>query len=73
MKNEWFKECGWVYVPVSWQGALFSLLAFLFCLYVFYVVDQDTPTITDTIFGSFPYWVSAAGILFWIASKTVKK
>lgn len=73
MKNEWFQELGWIYTPISWQGLLLTLAAFLFSVHVFYIVDMESETFFEMIYGVFPYWVSALGILFWIASKTVKK
>jgi ABC-type Mn2+/Zn2+ transport system permease subunit len=70
MKKPWFKEWGWIYRPVSWPGAVLAAIIFLFCVQVFVAVDRRSHSVSDTLYGIFPFWVPALGILLWIAFKT---
>ena len=70
MKTNWFKKAGIVYVPVSIAGVIMYLLTIAFCITVFTAVDRHSHSNTDTLYGIFPYFVSAFTILFWIASNT---
>ena len=70
MKRAWFKELGWIYQPVTWQGWVSTGLAVLFCANVFVAVDRHSHSASDTLYGVFPYWVPAAMILNWLAGKT---
>jgi hypothetical protein len=70
LSEPWFQPLGWVYRPVSSPGwvALFVTLAF--CFQVFQAIDRRSHSASDTLYGVFPYFVCAAGLLNWIASKT---
>jgi hypothetical protein len=70
MKKAWFKEWGWVYRPVSWQGYVLVLLTFIFCLQVFMAIDRFSHSVSDTFYGIFPFVVPALFLLGWVASKT---
>ena len=70
MKTKWFKAWGWIYRPVSWQGGLLVLFALMFCIQVFVAVDRNSHSVSDTLYGVFPYIVPALIVLYWIASKT---
>ncbi len=70
MKTIWFKKSGWVYIPTSVIGVLISLCVVFFCVTVFIAVDRHSHSVSDTLYGIFPYFVSAITILFWIASNT---
>jgi hypothetical protein len=70
MKTYWFKKIGWIYIPISVIGILISLCALIFCVTVFIAVDRHSHSVSDTLYGIFPYFVSAFTILFWIASNT---
>lgn len=61
---------GWVYRPVSWQGLVLALSTEIFCLQVFFVVDQESHYVSDTLYGIFPYFVPSLMLLKWIPSKT---
>lgn len=73
MKKPWFREVGWMYVPVSAAGVVATILVLAFCLQVFLAVDARSHSITDTLYAIFPFVVPSIGILFWVASKTSKK
>ena len=66
----WFKPWGWIYRPTSWQGFLACLVALAFCVQVFIAVDRNSHSVSDTLYGIFPYIVPCLVILYWVASKT---
>lgn len=70
IKQSWFKKFGIIYLPVSIIGYLFYFLAILFCITVFTAIDRNSHSASDTLYGVFPYFVSAFTVLFWIASNT---
>ena len=70
MKFKWFKPWGWIYRPVSWQGVFVVLLALAFCVQVFIAVDQQSHSVSDTLYGIFPYVVPCLILLNWFASKS---
>jgi hypothetical protein len=70
MKRAWFKPWGWIYRPVSWQGIVLMLLSIVFCIQVFIAVDRRSHSVSDTLYGIFPYVVPCLMILNWIASKS---
>ena len=73
MKRRWFKEWGWLYYPVSWQGAAFVLLTLAFWLNVFVAVDRHSHSVSDTFYGIFPYVIPSLLLLLWVASKTSER
>ncbi len=66
----WFKPWGWIYRPVSLAGWLACLFALIFCVQVFVAVDRDSHSVSDTLYGIFPFVVPALMMLNWLASKT---
>lgn len=73
MKKHWFKPFGWIYMPTSWRGFVFTTALAVFCLNVFLAVDMDSHSVADTMYGVFPYVVPAVGIWLWVAGKTSKQ
>lgn len=70
MERNWFKPWGWLYRPISWQGGVLVLLAALFCAQVFVAVDRHSHSVSDTLYGIFPYFIPCLIVLNWVASKT---
>jgi hypothetical protein len=70
MKYPWFKPWGWIHRPVSWQGVVVVLFAAAFCVNVFIAVDRRSHSVSDTLYGIFPFVVPCLLVLEWIASKT---
>lgn len=70
MKSRWFKEWGWFYAPVSAMGWLAMLVTLTFCLNTFAAIDRHSHSVSDTLYGIFPYWVPALLALNWLAAKT---
>lgn len=70
MKTKWFKRIGWFYLPVSVPGAIVCVLAALFCGTVFKAVDANSHSVSDTLYGVFPFFVSTFLLLDWIGGRT---
>jgi hypothetical protein len=70
MKTSWFKRCGWFYLPTSIPGAVVCLFALLFCLTVFRAVDTHSHSVSDTLYGVFPFFVCTFLLLDWIGGRT---
>jgi hypothetical protein len=70
MTRRWFRPWGWIYRPVSWVGVLLVLVGGGFCVQVFVAVDRQSHSVSDTLYGVFPYVVPALMLLYWVASKT---
>ena len=70
MKRQWFKPWGWIYRPISWQGAVLVLSAAVFCVQVFGAVDRNSHSVSDTLYGVFSFVVPCLMLLNWVASKT---
>ena len=70
MKHAWFRTWGWIYRPVAVQGWVVVLVALLFCVNIFLAVDRHSHSVSDTLYGIFPYVVPTFGIVGWIASRT---
>jgi hypothetical protein len=70
MKRRWFAPWGWVYRPVRWQGFALLIPALAFCVQVFVAVDRQSHSVSDTLYGIFPYVVPCLILLYWVASRT---
>ena len=70
MTRAWFKPWGWIYRPASWQAVVLVFLAVVFCVQVFLAVDGRSHSVSDTLYGIFPYVVPCLILLHWIASKS---
>jgi len=71
-KKRWFKKVNVLYIPINWKGFLVTGFIFLFCLNIFIIVDVNSHSVSDTLFGVFPYVVPALIILYLIAVKKSK-
>ena len=70
MRDPWFAPVGWIYRPVSWQGVAVLAAAAVFCVQAFIAVDRHSHSISDTLFGLFPFVVPTFLLLNWIAGRT---
>lgn len=73
MKNAWFKRVGWFYIPISAPGVVIALAAVGFCAQVFWAVDRHSHSVSDTLYGVFPYFACAFLLFDWIAGRTSDK
>jgi hypothetical protein len=67
---QWFKPAGIFFVPRSAAGWLSFVLALAFCAQVFWFVDTHSQSVSDTLYGVFPFWAPTLLILAWIADRT---
>ena len=70
MARPWFRRWGWIHRPSSVEGVLLVLLALIFCVQVFLAVDRHSHSVSDTLYGIFPYVVPVFIVLEWVAGKT---
>ena len=56
MKNPWFRSRGVLALPVSWEGWAITAVLALFCVQVFLAVDRQSHSVSDTLYGVFPYF-----------------
>jgi hypothetical protein len=70
MSGRSFSRFGWFYVPVSIAGAILWVLALLFCATVFVAVDRRSHSVSDTLYGIFPFFVCTFLLLDWVGSRT---
>jgi hypothetical protein len=73
MNSRWFKRWGWVYLPVSWQGAVLVGLALAFCVQTFVAIDRHSHSASDTLYGVFPHFACCFLLLNWIASNATSE
>jgi len=70
MKSPWFRHAGWLYVPTSVPGVAAYVLAVLFCASVFRAVDAHSHSVSDTLYGVFPFFVCTFLLLDWVGRRT---
>jgi hypothetical protein len=68
--ESWFKPCGWLYLPVSVPGFITTLLPLAFAVKVFLAVDRDSHSVSDTLYGIFPFWLPTFLFWLWLAGRT---
>lgn len=66
----WFRPAGLLFLPVSVAGWLITAVAIAFCAQIFLFVDARSHSISDTLYGIFPFWVPTLLGLAWIADRT---
>ena len=72
MKSRWFDRYGWFYVPVSVAGVMLVLMGLAFCVQVFVAIDRHSHSVSDTLYGIFPYFACCFLLINWIASNTTR-
>lgn len=70
MKTKLFRRIGWFYAPISIAGFIVFSLAVAFCVTVFLAVDRHSHSVSDTLYGVFPFFVCTFLLLDWIGSRT---
>lgn len=70
MTHSWFKRFAWFYLPTSIQGAVVFLTALLFCINVFLAIDRHSHSVSDTLYGVFPFFACTFLLVDWIARRT---
>ncbi|MBD0333732.1 MAG: hypothetical protein ICV66_13890 [Chitinophagaceae bacterium] len=70
MKNVWFKQFGWVYLPVHFIGVMISLMAIIFLVPVYMAIIRNGHSVSDDLYHMFVYTTCTAFWWKWIAEKT---
>ena len=73
MKTHWFKQLGWFYLPISLPGMAITLAALAFCVQVFFAIDRRSHSVSDTLYGVFPFFACAFLLFDWIAGRASDK
>ena len=73
MARPWFRSWGWIHRPTSVEGVLLVLVTLAFCVRVFLAVDRRSHSVSDTLYGVFPFIVPALMVLEWVAGKSSDK
>jgi len=69
MRRPWFVPWGWGYRPIAWPGYAICALGAGFAWTTFVAVDRHSHSVSDTLYGLFPYWVPALLLLERIAAR----
>lgn len=72
MKQTWFKQFGWGYIPVHIMGYLVSLLCIVFLIPVAAAIFRNGHSVSDDLYNLFIYITAVAFWWKWIAEKTSK-
>jgi hypothetical protein len=70
MRLNWFKQWGWLYLPASVPGAIIFLTVLGFCVQVFIAIDRHSHSVSDTLYGVFPFFTCAFLLWDWIGVRT---
>ena len=66
----WFRRYGWFHLPVSVPGAFITVGAVAFCVQVFIAIDRRSHSVTDTLYGIYPFIIPTLLLLDWIAARS---
>ena len=70
MKSSPFVRLGWFYLPASVAGWVLYLLAIAFCVTVFVAVDRHSHSVSDTLYGVYPFFLPTFLLVDWVARRT---
>lgn len=65
-----FRKSKYIHIPNSFTGYIVWAFAVIFIVTVFFAVDKDSHSVSDTMYGIFPYFASTFLLIEWFASKT---
>ncbi|GLR46367.1 hypothetical protein [Sphingomonas astaxanthinifaciens] len=66
----WFRPCGLLFLPASVIGWALSAGTLIFCAQIASAIDRQSHSVSDTLYGIFPFWVPALLALAWVADRT---
>jgi hypothetical protein len=70
MRLKWFKQWGWWYLPASIPGAIIFVAVLAFCIQAFLAVNHKSHSVSDTLYGGFPFFTCAFLLWDWIGART---
>ena len=65
----WFVPFWIVYRPIALGGWIVTLLAAAFCVLVVLAIDHRSHSVSDTLYGIFPFWVPTFLLWTWLAGR----
>jgi len=69
----WFKQYGWIYLPVSAEGMLITMLVVVYMVPICMAVLRNGHSVTDDLYKIFVYASCTAFWWKWVAEKTSSK
>ncbi len=66
----WFRRYGWFHIPTSAPGAIVTIGALAFCVQVTVAIDRQAHSVTDMLYGIYPFIIPTLLLLDWVASRT---
>ncbi|GAB3790844.1 hypothetical protein [Dyella agri] len=66
------REFGWLYLPRSIGAWLLAMLMAAFCVHIFLAVDARSHSVSDTLYGLFPFWSVTFLLWNWVGSRATK-
>ena len=66
----WFKPVGVLFLPEAAMGWGLCAGVLGFCVNIFLAIDRHAHSVSDTLYGIFPFWVPGLLVLSWIADRT---
>ena len=73
MRSKWFRKAGWIFIPTAVPGMIVAAVFLLFCVHIFVFIDNRSHSVSDTLYGIFPFVVPAFLLYLWIGSETSGK
>ena len=70
MRRTWLRPLGWLFIPSSAPGVVLLLGAIAFCIQIFVAVDRRSHSVSDTLYGAFPYFALTFLLLEWVAARS---
>ena len=70
MRMKWFRRTRFLYLPMSVVGFVVYIAAVVFLITVFVAVDRHSHSMSDTLYGIFPYFVTTFLLVDWLGAKT---
>ena len=70
MNFHWFSRKGIFFVPSSVIAWVILLGAISYLVWTFLDIDSRSHSVSDTLYGIFPFVVPCLMLLNWVASKT---
>lgn len=65
----WFRPWGILFLPTTLAGWLITALPLAFCVQVFLAIDRRSHSVSDTLYGIFPFWVPTFLLWAWLAGR----
>jgi hypothetical protein len=70
MKIIWFKQRGWIYLPVHVMGFIVTFLAIAFLVPVYSAIVRNGHSVSEDLYHMFVYTTCTAFWWKWVAQKT---